>query len=600
MRLTIALLVLAAAVAQHYWRRYHPIEQPSSFQQMTLSQLTTSGDVGPAAISPDGKWLAYVVSGKQESVWVRQLATGSTVQVIPPSSTIYSSGALAFSHDGNYLYCVAQPQGSPRVLEQVPSLGGSLRTILSDIDSPIAFSPDGAQMAFVRASDKERTSWLMIANSDGSNARALATVHAPASFENISTGGGGPGWSLDGKHIAVGFLPDGFLSTAIIETVDVAGGKQTPLSDSRWNEIRQMAWLPDGSGIFTEGWPADDSSSQTSQVWEIDFPSGIKRKVTNDLNYYSDTSMTSDGSKLVTIQTTYRSHLWLLPSDTSKLATAVPQELSPDSERDQGFMGVSWTAKNDLLYGYYTSGQVGLATMSASSAGTQDLNLGLSAGPSACGATGFFVFMSKQGLMRANDDGGNATRLTSPPKGASDAFPACSPDGKTVFYNHSANGKTRLWRIGTDGQNARVLGDKSYATPAVSPDGERVAVWNFADTPELQLVVLDANTGAVQDIYVIHQSLNISEGQTHIAWSPDGRAIVYIVTDSVANISNLWEQLVPASDKPEPVEKPATPKEITNFTSMMIWSISFSLDGKQLVLARGLPSSDAVMLSHLH
>ena len=599
-RVGVAVVLLAFAIAAHYWERYHSPQSPSSFQQMTISQLTTSGDVGPAAISPDGKWLAYVVNEKQESVWVRQMATGSTVQVIPPSSTTYGSGALAFSHDGNYLYCVAQPKGSPRVLEQVPSLGGSLRTILSDIDSPIGFSPEGAQVVFVRASDMTRTSSLMIADSDGSNMHALATVKGPVSFENMSAGGGGPGWSPDGKRITVGLLPDGFLSTAVIETVDVSDGKQMQLSDARWLEVRQMAWLPDGSGIITEGWPADDSSSQTSQVWEIDFPSGIKRKVTNDLNYYYDTSMTSDGSKLVTMQSTFRSHLWLLPADTSKLTGAVPRELSPDSERGDGFMGVSWTPKNDLLYGYYTSGQVGLATMSASSAATQDLNLGLGGGPSACGTTGYFVFMTRKGLMRANDDGGNAMRLTSPATGASDDFPACSPDGKTVFYSHSANGKTRLWRVGTDGQNAKMLGDKSYTTPAVSPDGKRVAVWDFNDTPESQLIVLDANTGAVQNTYVIHQSLNISDGQTHMVWSPDGRGIVYVVTDSVANVSNLWEQLVPPSDKPEPGEKQATPKEITNFTSMMIWSIAFSLDGKQLILARGLPSSDAVMLSHFH
>jgi len=602
-RVGVALALIALAIAGHYWQRYHPVQTPSAFQQMSISQLTSSGDVGPAAISPDGKWLAYVVNDKQESVWVRQLATGSTVQVIPPSATNYSSGDLAFSHDGNYLYCAAQPKGGGTILEQIPSLGGAPRTILSDIDSPITFSPDGSQIAFIRASDKTRLSSLMIANSDGSNIRALVTVHGPASFENTSSGGGGPGWSPDGKLIAAGFLPDGFLSTAVIETVDVSNGKQTQLGDTRWNELRQIAWLPDGSGIITAGWLAEDTSSLTSQVWEINFPSGTMRKVTNDLNYYSDASMTTDGSKLVTIQASFRSHLWLLPGDISKLATAVPRELSPDSERAEGFMGVSWTPKNDLLYGYYSSGQVGLATKSASSSesGDVNLNLGLSAGPSACGTSGYFVFMTQQGLMRASDDGGNAMHLTSKATGASDAFPVCSPDGKTVFYNHSANGKTRLWRVGVDGQNARMLGDKSYATPAVSPDGKRVAAWDFADAPETQLVILDADTGAVQDIYVLHQSLNISEGQTHLVWAPDGRGVIYIVTDSVANTSNLWEQYIPpASDKSPPDEKQATPKQLTKFDSMEIWSLAFSPDGKQLALARGRPSADAVMLSHFH
>lgn len=166
-RVIIGLVLLAIAIGAHYWERAHSPQTPSSFQQMTLSQLTTTGNVGPAAISPDGKWLAYVVTQKQASLWIRQLATGSTVQVIPPSDTAYGNGALIFSRDGNYLYCVAQPKGSARILEQVPSVGGSPRTILSDIDSPITFSPDGTQIAFVRNSSKDNTSSLMIANSDG-------------------------------------------------------------------------------------------------------------------------------------------------------------------------------------------------------------------------------------------------------------------------------------------------------------------------------------------------------------------------------------------------------------------------------------------------
>jgi serine/threonine protein kinase len=199
-RIGVALILIALAIAGHYWERAHSQQSPSAFQQMSISQLTTSGDVGPAAISPDGKWLAYVVNQKQESVWVRQMATGSTVQVIPPSDTNYIDGSLVFSRDGNYVYCVAHQKGSPRgfVLEQVPSVGGSPRTILSDIDSPITFSPDGNQIAFVRASDVTRTSSLIIANADGSNTRALVTLHPPEAFENASAGGGGPSWSPDG------------------------------------------------------------------------------------------------------------------------------------------------------------------------------------------------------------------------------------------------------------------------------------------------------------------------------------------------------------------------------------------------------------------
>jgi Tol biopolymer transport system component len=198
--------------------------------------------------------------------------------------------------------------------------------------------------------------------------------------------------------------------------------------------------------------------------------------------------------------------------------------------------------------------------------------------------------MTKQGLMRADDNGGNLTQLTSD---RGDIFPSCSPDGKTVFYDHVATGQTRLWRVGTDGKNAMQVTDKSYIEPAISPDGKHIAVIDWVDTPHLMVNILDASNGAVQSSYRIYQSQNMSQGQNRIAWTPDGRGVIYIVTDSVSNTSNLWEQPVATAGS---TAVPA--KQITNFHSLEIWSMAFSPDGKQLLLARGRSLADAVMLSH--
>jgi len=74
---------------------------------MKLTMLTASGKVQEAVISPDGKYLAFVVSEKgTRSLWVRHIATSSAVQIIPPSGTI--AGGLTFSLDGNYIYYVGQ------------------------------------------------------------------------------------------------------------------------------------------------------------------------------------------------------------------------------------------------------------------------------------------------------------------------------------------------------------------------------------------------------------------------------------------------------------------------------------------------------------
>jgi eukaryotic-like serine/threonine-protein kinase len=597
-RVGLPFLIIVALAGGYFWYRNHsaaPAQSsaPSAFSQMTISQLTTSGDVGPAAISPDGKWLAYVVNEKQQSVWVRQMATGTNVQVIPPSAATYADGDVTFSPDGNYLYCVAGIQRQ-RILEQVPSVGGSPRTILSDVDSPISFSPNGSQIVFIRNPDGAGTSSLMLANADGSNVRALATVHTPAVFETNSIGGGGPTWSPDGKRIAIGFLPSSFFSPAVIETVDASNGQQQPLGNTKWSSLSPMSWLPDGSAVITGGTVAFDPAGHNSQIYAVSYPGGGLRKVTNDLNLYVGVSMTADGSKLVTIQATLTSTLWVTTGNIGKLAKTEPRQISQNSGPSQGYMGAAWTPKGDVLYGYFISGQFGMGKINASTGESENLGASLAAGngPSSCGSTGNVVFGTKQGLMHSDDDGANLTQLTS---GREDIFPACSPDDKTVFFNRIANGQTRLWRVGTDGQNATQVSDKSYVEPAISPDGKRLAVIDWADNPHLELYILDATSGALQSSYRIHQSQNVGDGQNHLAWTPDARGVVFIVTDPVSNVSNLWEQPVSA-----PGKKVEPAKQLTKFNALQIWSIAFSPDGKQLVLARGRGLADAVMLSHFH
>src|SRR5882672_10279195 len=108
---------------------------------MRITRLTDTGKSRAAAVSPDGKYVVHVVEDAgQQSVWVRQVAIASDVQIIPPAEVKYTG--LTFSHDGNYIYFVREVMKDLGLLYRLPTLGGTSRKLITDVDSPVALSPD--------------------------------------------------------------------------------------------------------------------------------------------------------------------------------------------------------------------------------------------------------------------------------------------------------------------------------------------------------------------------------------------------------------------------------------------------------------------------
>src|SRR6202047_4016364 len=235
------IIGLGAMVALFLHYRTPRRENPSTFSQMTITPVTSTGNIHSAAISSDGKWLAYVQDDKTgHAVWVHQLGTGSTALVL--SGTQQEIAGLTFSIDGNYLYLIKRDESlGLGTLFQVPSLGGAPTQRVVDVDSPISFSHDGKRFVFVRQSSKTKTSNLIIANADGTGEKLLSPLKNPAYFSS-----NGPAWSPDGTRIAVAETPDGDFNKYNLETIAVDSESKTSLGSRNWSSPRQMTWLPEG------------------------------------------------------------------------------------------------------------------------------------------------------------------------------------------------------------------------------------------------------------------------------------------------------------------------------------------------------------------
>ncbi|MEO7674583.1 MAG: hypothetical protein ABIU09_10970, partial [Pyrinomonadaceae bacterium] len=179
----IALLIVTGGVGFAAYKFWGKPAKPA--QALKIERLNTNGKSANAAISPDGKYVVYSVDeGGGQSLWVRQTAASSSVQIIPPAEDVYYWG-LTFTPDSDYINFtkVQFEKNVGWALHQMPVLGGTQKILITDADGGVSYSPDGKQFAFLREEyPTAAESSLLIANSDGTGERILASRKAPETF----------------------------------------------------------------------------------------------------------------------------------------------------------------------------------------------------------------------------------------------------------------------------------------------------------------------------------------------------------------------------------------------------------------------------------
>jgi eukaryotic-like serine/threonine-protein kinase len=252
----IALLVTAVAIAVRRGRPIVPSLGSTVFPHLLLQPLTFSGDVRFPAISPDGRFVAFL---RQDALWIRQVSAASADQdvLLVPRVEGRTYRQPTITPDGEHVDFVAV-QGGTRELWRVALLGGSPRPIVSSTLSAIGWSPDGKTMAFVRL-EQQRTA-LVAADADGSNQRVLLSGEPARRFKDAR-----PAWSTDGGEILVvagSYSPaSGDPQMSELVFVDARSGAVLRRHPTGHREVRAARWLDrgrliveTGQGFFTTLW----------------------------------------------------------------------------------------------------------------------------------------------------------------------------------------------------------------------------------------------------------------------------------------------------------------------------------------------------------
>jgi eukaryotic-like serine/threonine-protein kinase len=565
----LLVLVVAAGFGIYQWStRKSP---PLNLQNMRISKLTENGKAAEVAISPDGRYVVYVLDeGDKQSLWMRQVAAESNVQILAPDITNFQG--VTFSPDGNYIYFVRADKSTfnYEMLYQMPVLGGTVRQLVKDIDTPITISPDGKRIAFIRGDPFKGESRLVLANINGGDEKVLLIEKNPQTF-TFTGRYYAPAWSPDGQTITASVADtQGGLHCSVV-AVSVADGKTRELYSTATDMIGRMQWLPDGSGLVMV--IAQRGTNLRGQLWYLPYPGGEIRRLTNDLTNYDPCclDMTRDAGTIATVQDNLVSNLWLAPEGSNDKARQVTS--------GEAVMNATWLG-NDKIVIQNAKNDLGLIDSRGGLQQVLTADEHDNAFPSGCGDGRHIVFSILRGVpnvWRTDADGSNPTRLTS---SQGELFPDCSPDGKWLVYG-TLGGVPTPWRISIDGGTPVQLSKEVCFAPRISPDSKLVACAKlFMNPPRNTAAVLNAETG--ENV----ASIDLPPDFIEFRWAPDGRALDVLLTRN--GISNLWRY--PLSG--------GAGKQLTHFTSERIFGFAWSRDGKQLLATRGNVSTDVILISN--
>jgi len=585
----LAALLLVVAAFYGLYTLFHR-QGVVPFRTFSITQLTNNGKLLDTAISPDGRFLLSVQrdNGKQ-SLWLRNIPTGSDTQVVPPSESIFVS--LRFSPDGNFIYFRQNTVGQADFnLIRVPLFGGSPTVLVRDADGGPEFSSDGKKIVYSRYNDPEVGKWrLLEANADGENERVLwvGNVH------------GGPvaslSWSPDGKRLAVSMLTFNSDALSQIQLFDFANGKMQLFVAPTDKLILANSWAPDGQTIFVSFVPRGERLSVRNQIGLYSYPGGEFRPVTNDLDSHEALSVSKDGQTIATVRAEISTEIALASDPAAKSTTLVPGI----SLRDP-VPSFTWTHDGQLLISYgdrlvrqRTDGSNAVTILNDPAAWISD--------PVSCDndrwiAVNWMVHGEKSAnrIWRANADGSDPVALTS---GEFGNLWGCSPDGKWLYY--STGGQGGVYRIAASGGQPELIPgtnppDSLLMKAAVSPDTSTLALFTSVLNPETKTYVrrivfvgrgptirnLDLDPG----LSPVFASLG-PPSSSAFHFSPDGMSVAFVVEED--GVDNVWIQPVDGSKG----------HKLTNFNnSQTIQDFRWSPDGKSLAILRFNSVSDVVLL----
>jgi eukaryotic-like serine/threonine-protein kinase len=529
-----------------------------AFDQLQVTQLTSSGNAFLPTVSPDGKYVVYLQIGPEGAgLFLRQVAATTSVRLVAPDGP-RSPRAPTIGPDATFVD-YWRPDNT---IWRVPFLGGVPRQILDRANTSIGWSPDGQRMAFVRSKPSGGGQELVTANRDGADVRAVAER---SGFGVSSMPGGtmvAPAWSPDRRRLAMLRRLSEDVRDIGIEVFGVVDG-QSRVVRTRGDVPLGLSWFDDQTLLIAQAL----ETGTPSQLWRVAYPGGQRTRLSNDTTRYADISLSADGNTLVAARPETRVAIWV--GDRSGAGRDIVRPTPFLSSAFQ-YATLGWDGSR-LLFTHTLNGRYEIFRVDPDGGTPEPVIAGREFSVADDGTIVFRAVGDGDGLWRVGRDGQHPVELA---KG-SVSYPMISADGHQVVYNARDGEVQTLWSVpAAGGTPTRMLPLGIMSFSDISPDGRSIIVqsdghWTVCDLPSC------ATRKPIAEI---------AGGRPR--WMPDGKAFSYF--DAKTN-TVLWQQ--PLDGSP--------PHQLTETTEGMIGFYAWSRDGKRLAISYAMPSSDIVLFKGL-
>lgn len=460
--------VVLIGIVAYSWMRPDPEPQVANYVQLSHDGTPKS------LIGTDGSRLFLsVVDSDADGVAAMPAAGGEETRISMPSTGMFP---VDVSADGSSFLVVAgtgYPATGP--LWSLPILGDSPRRLEDAAGHVGTWSADGKQLAFGKGKD------VYLAKADGSDPHKIATMQNIVSGLTISP---------DGNTLQVETEEISQSGTSVVAgeraiwEVSANGSKPRPLIPNWQNVANECcgSWTSDGRYFVFQS---------RGQIWALPKErSAFQREVkpfqlTSSPMQLQSPIPSRDGKKLFVVGMTFRGEMTKVDLKTGK-----PQEYL-------GGISADW--------------------IDASRDGKQVV----------------YVSYPQGDLWKSNADGTDRVQLTFGQ--VKPVLPRWSPDGQTILFFDFPGGPNRPGKIynmpAAGGTPHELLpGDKqNEQDPTWSGDGKQIAFAGDANDASANsgpaIKILDVQTGKVSP-------LPGSQGMFSPRWSPDGRYIAAMTSDS--------------------------------------------------------------------